>query len=252
MDTTERIQHSYQSIGWKITDVGEVGERSRDGSRHATDEVFNSASHMAASFLSVLGSVLLIVQASAQGNAWKIVSFSIYGASLVFLFTMSTLHHAVAGPMEDFFRTMDYLAIYPLIAGTFTPLCLVFYHDKAIGWAFAATVWGIAILCMVSMVVVERQYQRKLPKWLTMTSYITLGWIGACMTYWLIPKLGLGGFGWFLLGGVLYTLGGYVYTTEEPNPYPGRFGFHEIWHVAVILAALAHWILMYFYVLPYN
>ena len=81
--------------------------------------------------------------------------------------------------------------------------------------------------------------------------YITLGWLGAGMTYWLIPVIGWGGFGLFLLGGVLYTAGGYVFTMEYPNPIPRRFGFHEIWHVAVMLAATAHWLLMYTYVLPY-
>jgi hemolysin III len=239
---------------WKITDFGNVGEFSRDGSSHTTDEVFNSASHLAATLLSILGTVLLITEASSMsssktnGAAWKIVSFSIYGASLIFLFGCSTLHHALVGPMEDFLRMMDYLAIYPLIAGTFTPLCLVFYHSKPIGWAFCSTVWGIAILSMILMAL----YFTKIPKWLSMTTYVTLGWLGACMSYWLLPVLGFGGFFLFLLGGVVYTAGGYVYTMEEPNPWPGRFGFHEIWHVAVVLAAFCHWLLMYFYVLPFD
>ena len=85
-----------------------------------------------------------------------------------------------------------------------------------------------------------------------MTMYITLGWMGACMTYWLLPVLGWQGFALFLVGGIFYTVGGYVFTVEEPNPFPGRFGFHEIWHVAVIAGALSHWCLMYFYVLPWE
>lgn len=253
-------QPAASSESWALTDFGQVGERSRDGSIHATDEVFNAASHLAATMLSILGTVLLISEASSTQvlddnddttippNAWKIVSFSIYGASLIFLFACSTVHHAVVGPWEEFFRMMDYLAIYPLIGGTFTPLCLVFYHDTVIGWAFASTVWGIALLGMVATATCFH----KIPKWLSMTMYITLGWLGAFMTYWLIPVLGWGGFGLFLLGGVLYTVGGYVFTMEYPNPWPGRFGFHEIWHVAVMLAALAHWLLMFTYVLPYN
>jgi hemolysin III len=231
---------------WAITDFGKVGELSRDGSIHATDEVFNSASHFSATLLSILGTVLLITEASGQKDPWKIVSFAIYGASLIFLFGCSTLHHAISGPLEGIFRVLDYMAIYPLIGGTFTPLCLVFYHDSGIGWAFCMTVWGLAIIAMLSTAL----WFSKIPKWLSMTMYITLGWLGACMTYWLIPVLGWSGFGLFLLGGVLYTAGGYVYTTEKPNPVPGKFGFHEIWHVAVVLAAACHWLLMYFYVLP--
>jgi hemolysin III len=244
-----------QCDSWALTDFGQVGIRSRDGSLHATDEVFNAASHLAATLFSILGTVLLVAESSSTQllddgtelppNVWKIVSFSIYGASLIFLFGCSTIHHAVVGPMEGFFRKMDYLAIYPLIGGTFTPLCLVYYHDNVIGWAFCATVWGIAAAGMIATAC----WFDKIPKWWSMTMYITLGWLGAGMTHWLIPKLGWSGFGLFLWGGCLYTAGGYVYTMETPNPMPGRFGFHEIWHLAVVLAALTHWMLMYNYVL---
>jgi hemolysin III len=143
---------------------------------------------------------------------------------------------------------LDYLAIYPLIAGTFTPLCLVFYHDSPIGWAFLGTVWFLSLLGMYC----TAKYLHKIPKWLSMTMYITLGWLGACMSKWLLPVLGWSGFGLFVLGGVLYTVGGYIYTTEQPNPVPGTFGFHEIWHVAVVLAAATHYFMMYVYVLPYE
>lgn len=242
-----RLRASYS---WRITDFGSAGTRSRDGSIHATDEVFNAASHLSATMLSILGTVLLITDSSAQGDAWKIVSFSIYGASLIFLFTCSTLHHSIVGSprLESFLRMLDYLAIYPLIAGTFTPLCLVFYHDSPIGWAFSSVVWGISIIGMLGTAF----HFVQIPKWLSMTMYITLGWMGGCMTYWLLPALGRNGFGLFLLGGVCYTGGGYIYTTEKPNPFPGKFGFHEIWHIAVVVGAFIHWCLMYFYVLPWE
>ena len=113
-------------------------------------------------------------------------------------------------------------------------------------WAFVGTVWGIALIGMVATATCFS----KIPKWLSMTMYITLGWLGSCMTYWLLRVLGWGGFLLFLLGGVLYTAGGYVYTVERPNPFPHKFGFHEIWHVAVMLAAFSHYVLMYAYVLP--
>ena len=243
------FQHAekWGSSTWKIADFGDVGDVSHDGSPHATDEVFNAASHLAALLLSILGSVLLITEASNQNDPWKIVSFSIYGASLIFLFACSTLHHGITGePWEGLFRTLDYLAIYPLIAGTFTPLCLVFYHDQSVGWAFCMTVWGIAIAAMIATAVCFD----KIPKWLSMTMYITLGWLGACMSYWLVAALGWWGFGLFVLSGVTYSAGGYVYATEEPNPWPGKFGFHELWHIAVVIAAACHWLLMYFFVLP--
>lgn len=200
---------------WRFTDFGNVGELSRDGSVHATDEVFNSASHLVAMLLSLLGSALLIVQSSSLGEPWKIVAFSIYGASLVFLFGASTLHHSLVGPtIEPFFRMMDYLAIYPLIAGTFTPLCLVFFHHDTIGWTFFGTIWFLAIC---GMVMTARIFS-KIPKWLSMTLYITMGWLGACMTYWLVPYLQIGGLALLILGGVFFTVGGYIFYTEQPNP----------------------------------
>jgi len=165
---------------WRITDFGNVRQRSRDGSIHATDEVFNAASHLAALILSILGSAILVVDASAQGEPWKIVSFAIYGASLIFLFGSSTLHHAIEGPWEDFLRMLDYFAIYPLIAGTFTPLCLVFYHQDPVGWTFFGTIWGLALVGMI----LTASCITRVPKWLSMTLYITLGWLGACFTYW--------------------------------------------------------------------
>lgn len=108
---------------------------------------------------------------------------------------------------------MDYLAIFPLIAGTFTPLCLVFYHTDPIGWAFCCTVWFVAVAGMIITVVC---FVREIvvPKWLTMTLYITLGWFGACMTYWLLPVLSLSGFLLFLFGGIAYTVGGYIYSVR--------------------------------------
>mmetsp|Transcript_25295 Transcript_25295/g.69855 ORF Transcript_25295/g.69855 Transcript_25295/m.69855 type:complete len:272 (-) Transcript_25295:1456-2271(-) len=234
---------------WHFTDFGHVGERSRDGSVHATDEVFNSASHLGATLLSTLGSALLITQASSMGEPWKIVAFCIYGASLVFLFGASTLHHSLVGPkIEPFLKMMDYLAIFPLISGTFTPLCLVFFHDNTIGWTFFGVIWILAICGMVLTACLHE----RIPKWLSMTLYITMGWLGGCMTYWLAPYLGAGGLALLVLGGVFFTVGGYIFYTEQPNPIPGKFGFHEIWHVAVILGALTHWTMMYFFVLPYE
>ena len=173
---------------WRLADFGHIPPQSRDGSVQATDEVFNAMSHLTACLLSILGSVLLISQASAQGAPWKIVSFSIYGASLVFLFGASTLHHAIISTpaWERTFRVWDYLAIFPLIAGTFTPLCLVFFHNTVIGWTFFGTVW---ILALVSMFFVHDNFDKS-PKWLTMTLYVTLGWLGAFLTFWLLPVIG--------------------------------------------------------------
>eukprot|EP00980_Cylindrotheca_fusiformis_P018629 scaffold6189_cov101-Cylindrotheca_fusiformis.AAC.4 len=243
-----------ESCWWRFTDVGDESsrERSRDGSLHVTDEVINSISHLAALFLSILASVLLIVQASdtASRRPWKIVSFSIYGLSLCNLFAASTVHHSITTTREweEFFQTLDYLAIFPLIGGTFTPLCLVLLTNTTIGWTFFGVVWALSI---GSMVLLARHFS-KLPKWLTMTMYVTLGWMGVFLTYFTAPMLGGAGVVWMMAGGIFYTVGGMIYTCERPNPLPGKFGFHEIWHLMVILGASCHWLVMYNHVLYYE
>lgn len=235
-------------MSWRITDFGVVKELSRDGSIHSTDEVINAATHLAAAMMSVLGTAILVSEASMQGAPWKIVSFSIYGVSLIALFTASTLHHCIIGPphIERRLRMLDYLAIYPLIAGTFTPMCLIPYHSgTAVGWAFISVVWTLAIAGMIMTITMFE----KVPKWLSMTIYITLGWLGAFFSFWLLPIIGNGGLFLFVLGGLFYTAGGYCFSFECPNPIPGKFGFHEIWHLAVIAGAASHWCIMYFYLL---
>eukprot|EP01082_Thalassiosira_pseudonana_P010562 g9163.t1 g9163 contig36:27530-28342(+) len=236
---------------WSFTDVGKTRLLSRDLSPHSTDEVFNSVSHLSAAMLSLLGTTLLISEASSQGNAWKVVSFILYGAGLTFLFVCSTLHHAISSTekVEARLRMLDYLAIYPLIAGTFSPLCLVFLHDSVIGWSFFGVAWFLAL---VGMYLTATLGPGRLPRWMSMTMYITIGWIGAFLMIWIAPAIGLGGLAVFILGGLFFTVGGYVYTTEHPNPYPGVFGFHEIWHVAVILGAACHFAVMYCCVLPWQ
>ncbi len=219
--------------------------RSRDGSIHVTDERFNTLSHLVAFCFSLLGAVLLVSQAIAQADVWKIVGFSIYGLSLMTLFAASTLHHGLdRGPrFNEALRTIDYASVFVLIAGTATPLVLVLFRS-VYGWAVFGALWTIAILG-----VVLRSVWRRLPKYVTNTLYITLGWmsvalLGAGVQLPLEALILLGA------GGLVYSAGFVIYVLERPNPWPGRFGFHEIWHVLVAVAALLHYLLMYFYVLP--
>ena len=219
--------------------------RSRDGSIHVTDERVNTVSHLVGACLAILGTVLLITQASIQGDPWKIVAFSIYGASLVTLFVASTLHHGLdrGARVNDVLRTLDYTSVFFLIAGTVTPLVLVLWRNP-FGWAVLGTVWGIAVLG-----VVLRSVWRGLPKYVTNTLFIVLGWLPVALVLTDVP-LPLGGLVLLAAGGLVYSAGFVVYVLERPNPWPGVFGFHELWHLLVVLAAGLHLVLMYVYVLP--
>lgn len=223
----------------------QTAPRSRDGSVHVTDERFNTVSHLFAVCFALAGAALLISQASAQGDPWKIVGFSVYGLSVVSLFGASALHHGLdAGPrVNEVLRTLDYDSVFLLIAGSLTPLVLVIFRTTY-GWTVLGAVWVIAAVGIVS-----RSLLRQLPKYVTNTLYITLGW----MTVLLLGAGGsipIGAMALMAAGGLVYSAGFVIFVIERPNPWPGVFGFHELWHLMVVIAALLHYLLMYFYVLP--
>lgn len=218
---------------------------SRDGSIHVTDERVNTVTHLAASCFALVGSALLIAQAGAQGDAWKIVGFSVYAFSVLMLFVSSTLHHGVdKGPrVNEVLRTLDYDSVFLLIAGSVTPLVLVLFRNTY-GWAVLGAVWVIAAIGIVL-----RSVLRTLPKYVTNTLYIALGWMPVLLAG-AGASLPFGAYALMAAGGLVYSVGFVLFVVEKPNPVPGVFGFHEIWHVLVVIAAVLHYLLMYAYVLP--
>lgn len=226
------------------------GPLSHDGSPHVTDEVFNAASHLFGGILSILGTAVLVTGASNAGNPWAIVAFSLYGASLIFLFFASFAHHAIKGSQRlmRVLRTLDYVAIYLLIPGTMMPVCLVCLHKTWVGWVFFGTTIGIAIMGVMFQTLCSGKLEW--PMWASMTMYITLGWFGAFLAIPAMNCIGTGGALLLLYGGLAYTGGGVIFTLQCPNPVPGKFGFHEIWHVFVLAGAGFHWCAIFFHVWP--
>lgn len=223
----------------------ETTPRSRDGSIHVTDERFNTVSHLFGACLALVGAALLIAQAGAKGEPWKVVGLSVYGVSLVALFVSSTLHHGLdrSPRVNEVLRTLDYDSVFFLIAGTVTPLVLVLFRNTY-GWTVFGAVWAIAALGIVL-----RSVWRRLPKYITNTLYIALGWLTVLLVGADV-SLPLGALLLMAAGGLVYSAGFVIFVVERPNPRPGVFGFHEIWHLLVVVAALPHYLLMYFYVLP--
>lgn len=219
---------------------------SHDQSRHVTDEHLNVYTHLAAAVFAVLGLAHLVVSAGVAGKPWHVVAFSIYGASLVTLFLCSVLHHGVNGSprTSDVLRIMDYVAIYLLIAGTVTPVTLVLIRGP-FGWTVFGVSWSVAFAGVILKLV--RPGHRK---GISNTLYLTAGWITAATALPVYRAAGAGGLLLLVLGGIVYSAGAVVFAVEKPNPVPGRFGFHEIWHLMVMLAAAIHFAFMLFYVLP--
>ena len=210
-----------------------------------TDERFNAMSHLFGACFALVGAGLLISQAAAQGDPWKIVGLSVYGLSIVSLFVFSTLHHGLdrSPRVNEVLRTLDYDSVFLLIAGTVTPLVLVLFRNTY-GWTVFGAVWAIAVSGIVL-----RSVWRQVPKYVTNTLYISLGWLTVLLVGADV-SLPLGALALMAAGGVVYSAGFAIFVMERPNPRPGVFGFHEIWHVLVVVAALLHYLLMYFYVLP--
>lgn len=201
---------------------------------------------MAGTVFAVLGAAVLISMASIAGKAWHIVSFSIYGASLIVLFLASSLHHGVNSSrnVENLLRILDYSAVFILISGTITPVCLVMIRTP-LGWSVFGTVWLITVVGIALKASVK-----SLPKWVTNTLYLAAGWTSLILVKPLYNGSGIKGLSFVAAGGILYSIGAVIFAMEKPNPVPGRFGFHEIWHFFVIAGALCHYLFMYLFILP--
>ena len=206
---------------------------------------FSGFSHLFGAFLSVAGLSTLVTLAARRGTSWQVVSFAVYGASLVLLYTASSLYHLLPLSKQGrkIFRTLDHTMIYMLIAGTYTPLCLVPLRGGW-GWSIFGVVWGLAFAGIFLSI-----FWLAAPRWLSTAIYLLMGWVCIVAIYPIVTLLTAEGLFWLVSGGLFYTVGAIIYTLKKPNPWPGRFGFHEIWHLFVLAGSACHFMLMYRYVL---
>ncbi len=223
--------------------------KAREAARDPYDglRLWSALTHGAGAALALLATALLLVQAALTGGgAWKLASFAIYGVSMVGLYTASTLYHcvntSVAGRLA--LRKYDHSAIYFLIAGTYTPVCLIALRGPW-GWSLFGVIWALAIAGMVMTLL-----WINCPRALTSAIYIAMGWLAVVAVYPLWIALGARGVLWLLLGGVLYTVGGVLYALKWPGRDNPRFGCHEIFHVFIVLGSVAHFMMMYRVLLP--
>lgn len=194
------------------------------------EEVFNSLTHGVGALLGIAGLVILLVFAAIDGNAWKIVSSALFGASMVFLYTSSTLYHAVSGRKKVILNKIDHAAIYVLIAGTYTPFMLVTLRGPW-GWSLFGAIWGLTVAGIVFKLYF---YTPKL-RTLSALLYIVMGWLVIVATRPLLENLSSGGLWWLLAGGVSYTAGVVFYLWKKLP-----FG-HGIWHLFVLGGTVCHY-----------
>ncbi len=199
-------------------------------------EPVNSLTHWAGAILALAGLVaLLIVGWSVPA---KIVSLTIYGLSLIAMFSASAAYHAVRAKEKVLLilRKIDHAAIYLLIAGTYTPFCVNAF-DGFWKWGMLSVIWSLAAIGIIVKV-----FYIKAPRWLNAGIYVVMGWLCVGAAGQMLATLPLWVFTWLIIGGVTYTLGAVVYITKIFNFWPGVFGFHEVWHIFVMLAAAAHYV----------
>ena len=210
---------------------------------------WSAITHGVGAALAAVGTVLLLVQCALLGlSPWHTASFLIYGLSMVGLYTASTLYHCLNVSVKGriALRKYDHTSIYFLIAGTYTPVCLVALREMgAWGWGLFGVIWGLALAGTVLTLLWIAA-----PRWLTAGIYIAMGWLALSAVLPLTRCLPGEGFFWVLGGGILYTIGGVLYALKWPARDNPRFGCHEIFHVFIVLGSVAHFMMIYHVLLP--
>lgn len=208
-------------------------------------EPVSGLSHLVGAVLSLVGLVLMIYYAVQVGTVWHIVSFSIFGGSLILLYTASTIYHllTISDKGVRVLRKIDHMMIFVLIAGTYTPICLIPLRG---GWGYSllAVIWGVAIVGTIMKLL-----WFDAPRWLYTLFYVIMGWL-VVIAFWPMTKtIPIEGIAWLVAGGILYTIGAVIYGTKWPKLNLKLFGFHEIFHLFVMYGSFCHFWLMFRYIL---
>lgn len=199
-------------------------------------EPVNSLTHWTGAVLAVAGLIALLIV--GWSTPAKVISLTIYGLSLIAMFSASATYHMVR--VKDkalvIFRKIDHSAIFLLIAGTYTPFCVNAFEGFW-KWGMLSIIWSLALIGIIVKV-----FYIHAPRWLNTGIYLVMGWLCVGAAGQMLAVLPVWVFGWLIAGGVIYSLGAIVYITKIFNFVPGVFGFHEIWHIFVMLAAAAHFV----------
>lgn len=206
---------------------------------------FSGFSHLIAGLLSIAGLVFLIFQALDGGDIQDLVGFIIFGTGMILMFLASAVYHLYNGNHEMIvhLKRLDHIAIFFMIAGGYTPLCLSPLRDDY-GYALLISVWSVAIAGTLLKI-----FWLQAPRMLSTAIYLLLGWACIFAIYPMLNNMSSPALWWMLAGGISYSVGAIVYGIKRPDPWPGIFGFHEIWHLFVIGGAYCHYHAVAFYII---
>jgi hemolysin III len=194
-------------------------------------ERFNTLTHGTGALLALAGAIALVVLAALTGDPWRIVSVSVYGATLVALYTASTLYHAARGPAKAVLQKVDHGAIYLLIAGTYTPFVLGPLRGPW-GWSLFGVVWGLALIGIV-----QDCWQVDRRRILSMILYPLMGWLAVVAVVPMMRAMPLPALGWLVAGGLSYTLGIAFFAVDRRWP-----AAHVVWHMFVLTGSACHYV----------
>ena len=208
----------------------------------------SAITHGIALLLAIAGAMPLLFKAARNTDTLHIAALSIFILTMILLYAASTIYHSVDSTekVNRRLRKMDHMMIFVMIAGSYTPVCLIALHNKT-GYVLCALVWAVAILGIIL-----KGFWIGCPKWVSSGLYIGMGWLCVLAFVPIFHSLPRAGFGWLLAGGIIYTIGGIIYALKVPlfDAHHKNFGSHEIFHVFVMLGSLCHFIVMYFFVAP--
>jgi hemolysin III len=209
-------------------------------------EPVNGLTHLAAGLLAFVGLVVLLATAASAGRIDQLVAFGIFGVSLISLYAASALYHLLplspAGVAR--LRRLDHMTIFVLIAGTYTPFCLLAL-EGGWRWGLLGLIWGLALGG-----VLLKLLWMEAPRWLSVVLYLGMGWVAVIAAPALFRAVPAEGMAWVLAGGLTYSAGALVYGLKRPNPLPGVFGFHEVWHLFVVAGSACHFWAVLRYIAP--
>ncbi len=206
------------------------------------EEIFNTVSHIVGAVFGVVALVLCVVYSALYRNAWSVVSSSIYGGSMVLLYTVSSVYHGLRPPIaKKVMQVIDHCTIYLLIAGTYTPvaLCAIRPNYPAWGWVLFGFVWGCAVLGAVFTAIDLKKYEK-----LSMVCYIGMGWCVVMAAKPAIASVSTTGLLWLLFGGIAYTIGAVLYALGKKRHY-----MHSVFHLFVVAGSILQFVSVIFYIL---
>lgn len=210
--------------------------------RRCIKDPFPGLSHWVGALLSI--AALIVLMRAARGRETYAIAFAIYGGSLIVLYLASALNHSIhcADAAANRLDQFDYSAIFLLIAGTYTPVCLITLRGKW-GWSVLAAEWVMAVVGIADV-----WWGGKHSKWLHVVIYVVMGWLAILVMVPLLRVFPAGALFWLLAGGLAYSFGSVIFATNRPRLWPGIFEAHDLWHALVLTGSACHFVMIYCFI----